>query len=188
MGKAQKGLLKAIIILFVANAVPVLAKQAYLSDVVVTNNNDQLLVYFSVNNCFTQEMNKAIESGLNTAFTFFVHLYERRSFWPDRKIAGHELKHTIKYDGLKRMYEVRLSENNDDLILVRDFDEAKRLMSEVAALEVIPLSNLKKGDRYELQFMAELDKIRLPLYLHYVFFFLSLWDFKTDWYKVNFRY
>jgi len=36
--------------------------------------------------------------------------------------------------------------------------------------------------------MAELDKIRLPLYLHYVFFFLSLWDFETDWYAVDFLF
>ena len=36
--------------------------------------------------------------------------------------------------------------------------------------------------------MAELNKIQLPLYLHYVFFFLSLWDFETDWHSVDFRY
>jgi len=36
--------------------------------------------------------------------------------------------------------------------------------------------------------MAELDKLELPLYLHYIFFFLYLWDFKTDWHAVDFRY
>jgi hypothetical protein len=36
--------------------------------------------------------------------------------------------------------------------------------------------------------MAQLDKIRLPFYLHYVLFFVSLWDFETDWYAVDFRY
>jgi hypothetical protein len=30
---------------------------------------------------------------------------------------------------------------------------------------------------------AKLDKVRLPLYMEYVFFFVSLWDFETDWYR-----
>jgi hypothetical protein len=28
----------------------------------------------------------------------------------------------------------------------------------------------------------------LPFYLHYVLFFLSFWDFETDWYTVDFIY
>ena len=52
----------------------------------------------------------------------------------------------------------------------------------------IMVSNLEKGGRYQLRMMAELDKIILPLYLHNVLFFLSLWDFETDWYTIDFRY
>jgi len=50
------------------------------------------------------------------------------------------------------------------------------------------MHQLKKGKRYQLQMMAQLDRIRLPFHLHYVLFFLSLWDFETDWYAVDFRY
>jgi len=39
-----------------------------------------------------------------------------------------------------------------------------------------------------LRVKAELEKVRLPLYLHYVLFFVSLWDFETDWYTVDFIY
>ena len=189
MDKAKIGFLAAVTLIVIHLVVmPVMAEQAYLSDIVVTNNRDNLLVYFTVNNCFTADMNRAIESGLDTTFTFFVDLYERRDFWWDRKIKSIELGHSIKYDRLKRTYEVRLSENNDEIMRVKDFDKAKRLMSEVVSLKVIPIHELEKGGRYQLQLMAQLNKIKLPLYLHYVFFFLSLWDFKTDWYKVNFRY
>ena len=30
---------------------------------------------------------------------------------------------------------------------------------------------------------AKLDKARLPLRMEYLFFFVSLWDFETDWYQ-----
>jgi hypothetical protein len=66
------------------------------------------------------------------------------------------------------------------------FVEAKKILSEVISLKVTELKNLHKGNRYQVQLMAELDKIRLPFHLHYILFFLSLWDFETDWYTVDF--
>lgn len=175
-------------ILLVAWAVPAMAKEAYLSDFVVTNTRDHLLIYFKVNNCFTSEMNTAIESGIETTFTFFVQLNEKRDLIWDKKIADLEVNHSIKYDSLKKTYTVKFSEDNNKEVTVRTFDEAKKLMAEIVALKVVPMHQLIKGRRYQLQMMARLDKIKLPFYLHYVFFFLSLWDFKTDWYAVDFRY
>ena len=135
------------------------AKKAYLSDIVVTNTRDHLLVYFTVNDCFTLEMDNAIESGLKTTFTFFVKLYEKRDLWWDREMVDLEVSHAIKYDSLKRTYDVTLSEENDKVITVKSFEEAKKLMAEVVALKVTPLHQLKKGGRFELRLMAELDKI-----------------------------
>lgn len=188
MGKGKIGIRAVIFLIIFQLTMPALAQQAYLSDIVVTNTQDHLLVYFSVNDCFTVDMNRAIESGIKTTFTFYIRLYVKRDYWWDRKVGDKEISHTIKYDNLKKIYEVRLPEQNNKVITVKDFDEAKRLMTEVVAVKVIALRNLKRGEDYQLNMMAQLDKIRLPLYLHYVFFFLSLWDFETDWYSIDFRY
>lgn len=188
MEKAKKTLLTIIILIATQWAVPAQAEQAYLSDIVITNVEDHLLVYFTVKECFTPEMNSAIESGIETSFTFFVKLYEKIDLSIDNKVTDLEVKHSIKFDSLKKVYEVRLSERENKVITVKDFEEAKKLMSEVIALKVTPLSNLREGADYQLQMMAELDKITLPFYLHYVLFFLSLWDFETDWHTIDFRY
>jgi hypothetical protein len=185
MKKALTGLL-IILLLHVATAVP--AQQAYLSDIVVTNTRDHLLVYFTVNGCFTADMNAAIDSGIETTFTFFVKLYEKRSLIWDKEKADIVLRHSIKYDNLKGTYEIKLSEENDKTVTVNNFEQAKKLMAEVVALKVMPMNQMKKGFRYQLQMMAQLDKIKLPFYLHHVLFFLSLWDFETDWYAVDFKY
>ncbi|RJR29663.1 MAG: DUF4390 domain-containing protein [Desulfobacteraceae bacterium] len=169
-------------------AAPAFGRKAYLSDIVVTNTRDHLLLYFTVNDCFTPQMNTVIESGLNTTFTFFVKVYEKRSLLWNKLVASSEISHSIKYDHLKNVYEVRLSETDGKPRVVKSFEEAKRLMSEVTAFKVMPLQDLRKGGRYEVMMMAELDRIKLPLYLHYVLFFLSLWDFETDWTTVDFRY
>ena len=188
MKKGKRWISAFLLLIVLLCAIPVAAKTAYLDELVLSTNEDHLLVYFGVNGCFTPEMNTAIESGIDTTFTFFIKLYERRHFWLDLKIKDIRINHGIKYDNLKKIYELRLSEKNNEIIQVKEFEEARRLMAEVVALKVIQLSGLRKGTLYRLKVMAQLDKIRLPLYLHYFFFFLSLWDFETDWYPNDFRY
>lgn len=164
------------------------AKDAVITDIEVNNVESSLLLHFRVKNCFTRDMKKAIESGINTTFSFFVRAYEIRDYWWDRKIADIKISHDVLYDSLKNVYVIKLSENDNKPILVYDFDEAKKILSEVTGLRVAELQNLQKGGHYQVSMMAELDKIRLPFYLHNVFFFLSLWDFETDWYTVDFVY
>lgn len=189
MEKAQT-VLKVLILLvpFMLSASPTLGDEAGVTDIVVTNTRDHLLVYFTVENCFSPELDQAIENGISTTFTFFVELYEKREWWLDKEITELEISHSIKYDNIKKIYEVTLSEQENKTMTLQDFDKAKKLMAEVVALKVTALRSLRKGARYRMRMMAQLDKIELPLYLHYVLFFLSLWDFETDWHEVDFRY
>lgn len=164
------------------------AEEAALNDIVITTTQDDLLAYFTVVNCFTEDMDRAIHNGIPTTFTFFVKLLEVRSSWWDRKIADLKVSHEINYDSLKKVYILRFSEDDRKEVVVKEFEEAKTLMSEIVGLKVASLNRLEKGEYYRVRMMAELDTIKLPMYLHYVLFFLSLWDFETDWYSVDFRY
>ena len=178
-----------IFLLFCISPKPSLAKkEARLSDIIVTNTRDHLLVYFNVRDCFTEEMNRAILNGIPTKFTFVVKLYEVRSGWFDPKIVDIKLTHNIEYNTLKNEFNLFLPEHNNKKVTTKDFDDAKILMADVVALKVCRLDRLKRGLHYQLRMKAELDKIELPFYLNYVLFFLSLWDFETDWYSVVFRY
>ena len=174
------------LVLFLTGAAK--AEEARITDIVVTNSSEDLLVYFTVTDCFTEDMKKAIDNGVSTVFTFLIRLDEVRDFWWDKEIADLRISHEIRYDNLKNVYILKLSSGDGKEIYVKDFDKARKLMSEVAGYRVTSLKNLEKGVRYQIGIMAELDKIRLPFYFHYVFFFLSLWDFETDWYIVDFKY
>ena len=188
MKKRKKSLLILILCMLMSGGVLAHAEDADISDVVVTNTKDHLLVYFTVNNCFTPEMNKAIENGITTTFKFFVTLSMNRAFWWDNDVVEMQFSHTIKYDNLKELYEVTLSEAGEKTTTVKSFEKAKKMMADVVALKVVPLHKLFRGRTYQLGMMAQLDKIELPLHLHNVFFFLSLWDFETDWKIIEFRY
>lgn len=164
------------------------AQEARLNDIVVTNTPQHLLAYFTVTDCFTPDMRQAIENGIPTTFNFYIVLSRQRSFWFDAKLAELNVTHEIQYDSLKNLYAVRCSEGDNRPVYTEDFEEAKRLMSEIVGLKVIELQQLQRNELYSLDLMAELDKIQLPFHLHYVLFFLSLWDFETEWYRVEFRY
>ena len=71
---------------------------------------------------------------------------------------------------------------------VKEFSKAQEIMADVSNIQLIPLKQLERNNQYQLRIKAELNKVTLPLYLHYILFFVSLWDFETDWYVVEFNY
>ena len=167
---------------------PLQAAEATLSDIIVTNTQEDLLVFFDIKGCFTREMEEAILNGIPTTFTIVIKLYRTRTAWRDASIASITLEHTIKYDSLKNEFRVTRSEEDNAEIVVKDFEAAKKAMAEIRNIRVVPLKELQERGKYQLRVKAELEKVRLPLYLHYVLFFVSMWDFETDWYTVDFIY
>jgi hypothetical protein len=163
------------------------AQEAYISDISIVSKRDDLLLNFRVNDCFTPEMSKAIDNGIATTFNFLVRLYEIKEFQFDKRIVELVLSHEIRYDSLKKSYAVTLPEQNK-VFEIEDFEKAKRVMCQITDLKLTDVRTLKRGHRYQVKAMAELNKIRLPFHLHYVFFFLSLWDFETDWHAIEFNY
>jgi len=162
------------------------ADEARLSNVIVTNTRDDLLVYLNVDGAFNDSIQEAILSGVSVSFTFFINLDRTRNLWFNKEIADIKVTHRIKYDSLKEEFTVRRSWENGKSAVTQSFEEARNLMTEVDSLKVVPLSRLEKGRQYQIRAKAELDKFTLPLYLHYVFFFLSFWDFETDWTTIDF--
>ncbi len=167
---------------------PVFAQDARLTNIVVTNTRDDLLIYLEVEGAFREKMKKAILSGVPTSFSFLIGLYQVRSLWFDREIVNLKITHTIKYNSLKKEFFVKRSWEEGEPRVTQSFKQAQKWMSEVDSLRIISLSRLKKGTHYQIRCKAELSKLTLPFYLHYVLFFLSLWNFETDWYTIDFVY
>lgn len=161
---------------------------AILANIKLANNRDNLLSYFDVRNAFSEKITQAVKNGIPTTFSFYVSLYKTSDSWLDKKIADVTIKSTVKYNSMKEEYSVFRPWKSEKPEVTQSFEEAEAWMTEVDNLTVIPLDQLVKGDKYQIRIKAELDKVTLPLSLHYVFFFVSFWDFETDWYLINFTY
>lgn len=162
--------------------------EAKITDCLVTNTVDDVLVYFRVTNCFTKDMEKAVLAGIPTTFTFLLELHQERGYWFDKKESSLEVKHTLKYDNLKKIFYISFAENGGKPMAFRDFDEAKRAMADLDGVAIAPLKLLNRDRQYYIRVKVQMDKVRLPFHMEYVFFFVSLWDFETDWYKQGFVY
>jgi hypothetical protein len=164
------------------------AQDAILTNITVSNTRDDLLLYLNLEGAFREEMKNAILSGVPSTFSFFAKLNRARNFWFDKAIADIEVTHTIIYDNLKKEFTVKRSWKEDNPEVTKSFKEAKKWMTEINSLKLIPLNRLEKGEQYQLRVKAEVSKKTLPFYLHYILFFVSLWDFETDWYAIDFIY
>lgn len=165
-----------------------LAQDAKLSNIIVTNTRDNLLLYLTALDAFPSKIETAVHSGVPTTFSFYIKLHRVRGLWLDQKIEDITLSHTLKYNSLKKEYIVTRSWEGARSQTVESLDEAKKLMTEVDSLVIVPLNRLEKGQQYQISAKAELSKMTLPFYLHYILFFVSFWDVETDWYTIDFIY
>lgn len=159
-----------------------------LTNIKLANTRDDLLIYFKVKNAFPQKITQAIENGIPTTFSYYVSLYRTSDLWLDKKIADIDIKSTVKFNSLKQEYAVSRAWKDDTPSVTKSLEAAEDWMTEIDNLTVIPLADLVKGQKYQIKIKANLARVTLPFSLHYVFFFVSLWDIETDWYVINFTY
>ena len=162
---------------------------AMISGVQLTNTRDDLVIYFNVENAFTEEISEAVFKGVPASFSFYIQLEQvNKKFFFDKEISDFKITSTLKYNVLKKEFIVSRPWENEKPFITDSFEAAKKLMTEIDNLTVTKLTNLEKGKKYELGLKADLDKVTLPMYLHYIFFFVSFWDFETDKHITKFTY
>jgi hypothetical protein len=158
------------------------SKDARIADIVVTTSGDHVMVYARGTNCFTKRMESAILAGVPTTFTFLLDLYQERTSWFDEKISSTFVKQTIKYDNVKKVFYISSTGSQKESEF-QEFDGARKAMSELDGITVASIKELQKDKSYYVMIKVKLDKIRLPMHMEYILFFVSLWDFETDWHR-----
>jgi hypothetical protein len=168
---------------------PALAQQnATIEELIVTNSSTDLLLFLTVNNAFTKQMEEGIKNGIPVTFNFYVKLERKRSTWMNQELVSLRFDHTLSYDTLKEEYSIVRSELAGQTLRTKSLAEAKKAMAQLNGPPVSPLKALLPEAGYLLKVKAKLAEKTLPLYVHYVIPFWSVWDFETEWYTVEFRY
>lgn len=161
------------------------AEAAKINNVIISHTPQNISVSFDVKDGFTKEIEDAIKSGIPAAFTFIVEFYRERSIWFNEKLAEVKFRHTVKYDTMKAEYELFLEEKaqSNKSIRLKDLSKVKELMTKAEIIQVSNPEAVQKGSMYRVKIKAKLDAVELFFPLNYMLFFVSFWDFETDWHE-----
>jgi hypothetical protein len=123
-----------------------------------------------------------LRRGLAKDLYYYLVLKQRQRVWLDEEIVTVTIKHSIKYDLLKREYVVisRLPSGAIQTI-VPDFQSARALVSRVDQVPIVDARRLARGKKYLVSVKAEMKAPQLPLYLDYFLFFIPFLEIDTEW-------
>ncbi len=179
--------LLTIISLFTYNNIYA-SKNAVLENIIITNTKYELIIHLNVKGAFSSKIQKIIQSGMPVTFSFIITIGKVKNWWFNKTLDKFTITNTIKYNNLKNEYIVTRLWDNKEPVIVKSIKKAQKLMSEIKDINIAHLNKLEKGQKYHIQSKAMLSKLTLPFKLHYIFFFVSLWDFETDWHTIDFIY
>ncbi|TWI75411.1 uncharacterized protein DUF4390 [Desulfobotulus alkaliphilus] len=162
------------------------AGEAAITNLILARNDQSLEIHLRTEGAFTPKIEAAVQSGVPVTFSYYLILESPRRFWRFSEIKNITVTHTIRYNAIRESYTVTRSWEGFAPHETKDFEEAKRKMSSLSSLVIAQVDELERTKPYRLRAKAKLSEFTLPLYLHHILFFLSFWDFETDWYSIDF--
>ena len=159
-----------------------------IKDIIVTTSENDLLLFATVRNAFTEEMLAGVRQGLPVVFTFRMELVKARKLWLDITLVESTVTHTLSWDEGAQVYRVAFSEDEGRVETTASLDEARQLMTELNGVKVITLDQLVPDAPYAIHFKVTLKKGSLPLGLGALAPAAVWGDFETDWRTIEFRY
>jgi len=170
------------LILLCAAAAPAPSKAASIEDLVPLVRSDGVFVSFRAGDAFNEDIERAIETGLEVNFRYNVELKRPRGILPDGQIARRRISATVSYDNLTKRY--RLSREIDGKIdrteVVADAEAMRRFMTIFESLRLFELSELEPNDSYYVRVKGVMRERNLLL--------LIPWDVGTPWKEARFDY
>ncbi len=161
---------------------------AKIGDIIITTSDSHLLLFAAVKNGLSGAMLKGVRNGIPVTFRFFIELEQVKNNWLDTVLVKHTIQHTLSYDTLKEEYIINFTEGKPETIVTESVEKAKEVMVELSGVQVLERSRLIPEAQYLLHIKATLAEKTLPLNMHNIVPFISLWDLETDWHTIEFKY
>ncbi len=119
--------------------------------------NGQVLVSFSLEEGFTQEVREVVRSGLRTTFTYTVELRLKVPAWVDRTIGTAVVSTTVEYDNLTRRHTVSrtLDGRMEESRVIEDEATVRQMMTNFERLALFDTRLLEENREYYVLVRAE---------------------------------
>ncbi len=164
------------------------SSEPQLTNLTITNTRDHLLLYTELEGAFVEKVETAVQSGVETTVSYYVDIYQQKRFWFDHRVASIKTEHRVKFDAMKKVYTITRSWAKPESVTTDSYEEAKQMMSRLEGLRAVALTDLSRGEAYQVRARARLEEFTLPVYLKFIGLFADLDAFETDWQRAAFVY
>ena len=149
--------------------------EARITDIRLAFGEQQILLSFKLLDAFDSELQKRIDSGLPTSFTFDFELERTRRSWFNKSVDSSTLQVSAMYDALGRQYLINFKHDGDliESRVVKDAGELRAAMTEHADVPVFTTVGKNPQQRLRVRVRAELRT-------RTIFFFIPS-TVHTDW-------
>jgi hypothetical protein len=106
-----------------------------------------VLVSFATDAAVNAEVERAIQSGLPTTFTYDVELRRASTFWFDKLMGSARIAVTVRYDNLTRRYQVSLMQDGR-VAESRSTESADAVRRWVSVFQRLPLFSTRELRRH----------------------------------------
>jgi hypothetical protein len=153
---------------------------AKLTVTIATNN--ELHVSAELIRWIDEQLVEDIQNGIPKDLFYTLILKKRIPVWYDDEISVKTIKHTIKYDILKKQYLITTLEDGETTQQIAEtLQEMMDLISKINNVKMILPKTLRKRHTYYMSVKAEMKASRLPFYLDYILFFIPALELDTPW-------
>lgn len=168
--------------LALAVALPAPALAARIADLVPVVRDEGVFVSFRVEEAFTPEMERAIETGLPVSFRYNVELKRVRRIWFDERVSRRRIRTTVVYDNLTQRYSLtrEIDGEIDRTTVVADAEVMRRFMTTFESLHLFDVSAMRPNEEFYLRVNGVMRDRNLLLFVP--------WDIGADWEEAHFTY
>jgi hypothetical protein len=155
---------------------------AAIEDLVPVVRSDGVFVSFRAGEAFNDDIEHAIQTGLEVNFRYNVELKRPRGIWFDARVARREISTRVTYDNLTKRYKLtrEIDGKIDATEVVADAEAMRRFMTTFESLRLFELSELEPNDSYSIRVKGVMKERNLLL--------LVPWDVSTSWKEARFDY
>lgn len=109
----------------------------------------------TLENCYTEELDKVISSGQPVIVRFEAELFNEKAKKP---VLNNKFFRSVRYNLLDKQYEVYLSEKEMRLLL-GDINLVHQHLATLRDVKIFDSSNLKRGQQYYIRLTGLLENI-----------------------------
>lgn len=181
--RRRLGLALAFAVAFVCGAAAAWAQKGRIGHLTVAvESNAEIRISGDLLQWIMPELRRDIDDGIAKDLYFYILLKKRQPGWFDEEVAAKTIRHTLKYDTLKKQYLITLRDGDSALQRVEArFEDAADLISRLRNVTLTTEKRLRLRHTYYISVKAEMRATKVPFYLEYILFFIPALELDTPW-------